>query len=431
MAIGSDRQSQGRSVAGATGETRAIQALHAAPSVVATAHCARLLDVDLFDGVLADIADPQVASRAVEGRAPRIAKAVSPNLIVGGHAANKRVVRWNRVVRRNAAHGGLDAMHLGEAGREVLTIAVGIVGRATIANTDIEIVVGTEADPSAVVVGERISPGHHDHARGIGNVGVGGRTGVARDDIGAGSGVVDVELAVLCIPGIKGQAEQTTLVVLRGSACNHHAQKRRWEQRVGGQVEDADGAALLQDEQPRGVRGGGSDIGREVEPRSDPVSPHIDDLSVSRWSQRGHDKRAGACGGECRNACYDACAKLGAECHRGHRGVVVGIRISQNALRGEPYGSTAALFPYSEITRSQTRFHANFPSNRRNGLPNRSRPQSSRVACESDASRSPKTVANPIMNPVANPVTNPVANTATNHITWPEEDGSKVPTTLA
>ena len=67
-------------VAAVRRRVEAVQPFHLPPAVVFAADARRGLEVDLLERVLADVADPEVAGRAVEGEAPRIAQAVRPDL---------------------------------------------------------------------------------------------------------------------------------------------------------------------------------------------------------------------------------------------------------------------------------------------------------------------------------------------------------------
>src|SRR5688572_18108974 len=68
-------------------------ALFAVPAVVAAPDN----DIDLFDVVLADIADDQDPCFGVEGHAEWVAEAVSPDLFDGAGQADERVVRGDAV----------------------------------------------------------------------------------------------------------------------------------------------------------------------------------------------------------------------------------------------------------------------------------------------------------------------------------------------
>src|SRR5206468_1686933 len=57
----------------------AMVAFHLIPAIVLAARTGCLLEVDLFPGVLPDVADKEVAGRAVEREAPWIAQAVRPD----------------------------------------------------------------------------------------------------------------------------------------------------------------------------------------------------------------------------------------------------------------------------------------------------------------------------------------------------------------
>ena len=67
------------------------------PFVVFTAPGARCLEIDLLPGVLSDIADVEVMGFRVEGEAPGIAQADSPDLVAYGAIVGEGIVGWNRV----------------------------------------------------------------------------------------------------------------------------------------------------------------------------------------------------------------------------------------------------------------------------------------------------------------------------------------------
>src|SRR5262249_32658389 len=71
---------QGQALTRALGPRRvAVPALHPVPAQVEPAD-AGASDVDLLPRTLADVADPQVAGRAIEGVAPRVAQPHEPDL---------------------------------------------------------------------------------------------------------------------------------------------------------------------------------------------------------------------------------------------------------------------------------------------------------------------------------------------------------------
>src|SRR5204863_1425509 len=106
----------------------AVQALHPVPAVVrAGARGVRGAgEIDLLVQILADVADPQVVSRAVEAEAPRVAQPVGPDLAHGALAIDERVAGGNGVGSRSARPADVDPQELAEQCPEVLAVAQGI-----------------------------------------------------------------------------------------------------------------------------------------------------------------------------------------------------------------------------------------------------------------------------------------------------------------
>ena len=138
--------------------------VHAAPGPVAGGR-----DVDLFVVVLTDVGDPEIAGRAVEREAPRVAQAVGPDLRASATACE-------RVVGRDPVGGvlssaGIDAQDLAEQRVQRLPVAaLRVTGAcvtlaATIAEPDVEHAVGTERELSAVVIRLRLVHSEHGAAR--------------------------------------------------------------------------------------------------------------------------------------------------------------------------------------------------------------------------------------------------------------------------
>ena len=150
----------------------AVQPFHLSPAVIFAADARRGLEVDFLERVLADVADPEVAGRAVEAEAPRIAQTVRPDLAARAGALGERIRRRNGVRR---AVIDVDAQDLAEELIEVLGVVVRIAAGAAVAGADVEIAVGSELQLPAVVVREnRMRNRQQDRARrGIGAVGIG------------------------------------------------------------------------------------------------------------------------------------------------------------------------------------------------------------------------------------------------------------------
>ena len=108
------------------------------------------LDVDLLDLVLADVADPEVAGLAVEAGPPRIPQAVAPDLLAAA-ALGERIALGDRI---RTALVDVDAQDVAEQVVLVLAIAERVAGRVatTVAERDVQVAIGPEAQPATVVV---------------------------------------------------------------------------------------------------------------------------------------------------------------------------------------------------------------------------------------------------------------------------------------
>src|SRR6266545_2092996 len=186
-----------------------VPALAPVPAVVAAARPGRLV-VDLLPGVLADVADPQVAGGGIEGEAPRVAQPVRPDLRAGAAAADERVVGRHAV---GAAAGGprVDAEDLAEQRAQRLPVALGVAAAAAVPQADVQHPVGTEGELAAVVVGEQVMVDLEDRPLrgGLGPAAAHGELGHV--DVAATVGEVDVEVAAV---GGEGQAQQPLLAAL-------------------------------------------------------------------------------------------------------------------------------------------------------------------------------------------------------------------------
>ena len=152
-AFGMELLQRGRRRAGGAGgvaHPRRI-ALEARPAVVG-----RQAEVDLLDGVLADVGDRDLPGRAIEREAPRVAQAARDHLRSGCR--------------------GIEPDQLAEQGSRVLR--VGTVG--AVAGRQPQLPVGPELQLTAVVVGRHVVTDrqHHPPAGRVGDVGVGGRAPV-------------------------------------------------------------------------------------------------------------------------------------------------------------------------------------------------------------------------------------------------------------
>src|SRR6185369_16991031 len=97
-----------------------VETFARAPAPV-DARLARRRVVDLFVRVLADVADPDVAGRAVEGEPPRVAQAPHPGLAHCAGTRDERIV-LRHAVRRVANGRRVDAQDLRQGRGKVLPV---------------------------------------------------------------------------------------------------------------------------------------------------------------------------------------------------------------------------------------------------------------------------------------------------------------------
>ena len=168
--------------------------------------------LDLFDLVLADVADVQ--QLVVERPPPRIAQTDRPHLGGAILTVGVRVVRRN-AIRLGGAGPNFDPQHGGEQSVGSLAVAEAVIRGAAIAEPEPQIAVGTKGDHASVVVGGRLVDSQQFPSR----VGV-GRVGITRRDlvldqpgITISIDVVDVEQAIRCVVGVERETEQALLVV--------------------------------------------------------------------------------------------------------------------------------------------------------------------------------------------------------------------------
>src|SRR5438270_5735811 len=97
----------------------AFVALQHWPAVILAALAVGRLKINLFQFCVTDVADPHVASRAIEAEAPRIAEPVRPDLTARAGLAHKRI-GWRNGVRLRRIN--VDAKDLAENRRQVLRL---------------------------------------------------------------------------------------------------------------------------------------------------------------------------------------------------------------------------------------------------------------------------------------------------------------------
>src|SRR5690349_3500694 len=145
------RNGQGQASHGATaGRIEAVRSLHRVPAVVE----ALLHQIDLFEPVLSNVGNEKTAGPAFKREAPRIAKAISPDLApVAG--ADEGIVRRNRVLqpageRRIYAN----PQDFSQQGLAVLAITLRVAFTAAVAERDVKKPVRPEGHLSALVIRE-------------------------------------------------------------------------------------------------------------------------------------------------------------------------------------------------------------------------------------------------------------------------------------
>ncbi len=238
----------------------AVKSLHPVPAEVLAAATAGAHDVDLLEGVLPHVADPQVVGRPVERDPPRVAEAGDVDLGPRAGCSEERIVGWDAVgtpVRRMV---DVDSEDLAEERRQLLAVALRVAAAAAVAEGDVEVTIRPEHDVAAIVVGVGLVDGQDDAlAIGVRLVGVAGRHAPLRHDRGAiGVGVVGVEARVARIARMEGEAQQALLPAVAHLRANV-------EERARGPLaagNDPDRTALVDDEQPAAAVAPSDDIER-------------------------------------------------------------------------------------------------------------------------------------------------------------------------
>ena len=101
--------------------------------------------IHFLPGVLADVAEPDVAGEVVHVAAPGIADAEGPDLVqVSARAIDKGVVRWNRAIL-------VDANDFATGARHILRL----IAVKFLAGGEIQFAVRTKLKPSAIVAAVR------------------------------------------------------------------------------------------------------------------------------------------------------------------------------------------------------------------------------------------------------------------------------------
>ena len=176
---------------------------------------ALLDDVDLLPDILPDIARPQIAGLWIEGHAPNVARSQRPHLGLRTLRGNKWIVGGNGVwLAFFALLVHIDAKDLCQESAEILPVEVRIIGRAAIAEREVEKAVGAKDNSATVVVGVRLRL-HEENLLGVGI----GELAVlahreARKDRAARlvCGVVHIQLALGRKCWVKRDRKQTFLI---------------------------------------------------------------------------------------------------------------------------------------------------------------------------------------------------------------------------
>jgi hypothetical protein len=248
-----------------------VTALEAAPPEVDRSPPPRIdrAVIDLLPSVLADIADVQCSGHTVEREAPRIAKAVRPDLGLPRRLTDERVVRRHRI-RVCAVLTRIDPDELSAQVLEVHRCPERIACAAAVTRPHVEHPVGAELELAAVVVRlTGVRNRDHGAARArIGDVRVGRvpqeLVDLDRPDRVSGPGVVDVETPTRRVVGCERHRQEPAL------ASGQHSRHRDERCRLDDVVEDEhDLPALLDDEETCFVSGRRGQVHgrREVVPR--------------------------------------------------------------------------------------------------------------------------------------------------------------------
>ena len=260
----------------------------------------------------------------IEARAPRIAQAVGPDLFAHAAAiANERVVGRDLIARRDRVD--VDAQDLAEQIGCVLRVR----RNTDLARCNVEIAVRTEREPARIVisVGRRADVEDEVATRRR-------DVGIARDVIAphlvvwrpGGRRRIDVERAVGGVVRIEREAEQAAFA----RDVDRHGKKWRRQHLPAIQVEDLDGAGLLDDEQPVRVAGSRRHIERLVEPAR----------------HEGRRNRGGRIGG----VWIVAVDEVAARCARKRiAGVVAGHDVHCHACLRSPDTEIRSLFAWRSI----------------------------------------------------------------------------------
>jgi hypothetical protein len=198
----------------------AYTSFHEVPAIVFSAAARRRLEVNLFDKILTDIRDIEVAGSPIKGEAPRVAQSVRPDFVAEG------ITRRNGVWNDARLH--IDPQDFAEESGEVLAVAERIAATAAIAECDVKEPVRAKRQLPAVVVSERLADVQQgDASCSVGNIRI-GREGIAchhRVTNTGEAGVIDVKISFAGEPRRESKAQQT-LFAARG--LNQSPDVEKW-----------------------------------------------------------------------------------------------------------------------------------------------------------------------------------------------------------
>ena len=149
----------------------------------------------------------------------------------------------------------------------ILRAIAGIVAAAAVAHADVEVAVGAEAQRAAVVIRERLRDRQDDSLRTSASArfAIAGADAIRRDHrrAVAGARVVDVEPAVGRVLRMKREAQQAALAA--GDDQPPRCRGTAWRA-THAVAQDADGSALLDDEEAAAAVAGMRDVDGRREP---------------------------------------------------------------------------------------------------------------------------------------------------------------------
>ena len=120
------------------------------PAVVLTTCAGSRLEIDFLLGILANVANIQIAGLTVKGKAPGVAQAQGPNFMPGGSGRNKWIVRRDAVIlhfRRilDASRAfDIDAQDFPQQDGHGLGVVGNIAAAATIAGSCVQVTIRAE-----------------------------------------------------------------------------------------------------------------------------------------------------------------------------------------------------------------------------------------------------------------------------------------------